>query len=206
MDQLPAFMTSPLLIGLILFALGLSFGWKFLQAILHGELRYWAGLEPFGIFFAPITYLITPLLIHLPSGKDSLIKTKMGSSLVYLVYGPCFFLLSLVFLVAGADFMGLPGSRVMNAVLTLGQPNQVALEYKPPFEYNFPFFQKIRIEVVDIITQRLDLGKRGENDVVDTPEVKRQYRKMRRNMAGQDIEEYRAQQQKEKNVPKLPGL
>lgn len=146
-------------IGVVLGAIGLSFGYKFVQASVYGRVNYWAGLEHFGWYFIPITTLITPLLCHMPAKDSSLIKTKTALY-VHLLFGPVFFLLSLMFLVAGADYMGLPGTKAMNYVLTFGRPDvPAAITYRPPFTYKFPILRKARKVVFKFLTQDIQTDK-----------------------------------------------
>ena len=63
-------------------------------------------------------------------------------------------------LVAGADFMHLPGTQVMNFVLTAGRPGiPPAITYQPPFTYRFPLLKKARKTVFRILTADIKTDK-----------------------------------------------
>lgn len=144
--------------GALVFALGASFAWKCFQAAFNGKTEFWSGLEHYGMLFVPIT-MLTPLFCHLPHGPKSLIKTKQ-ESYIHLLYGPVFFLLSLMCLTAGADQMGLPGSASMNMVLTCGRHDvPPAITYSPPFTYRFPILKKARKTIVRTLTTRIETDK-----------------------------------------------
>lgn len=146
--------------GAFLFVLGLSYGYKFFLSAIQGKVDYWAGLESFGWYFVPMTVLITPLLVHTPARDTNLIKTKTAGW-VHLFWGPVFFLLSLMMMVAGADFMGLPGTKFMNMVLTFGRTDvPPAITYQPPFTYKFPILKKARRTVFKILTADIQFDKK----------------------------------------------
>lgn len=145
--------------GFLLFLLGISYGYKFCLASFMGRMTYWAGLETFGWWFAPVTMFITPLLVHTPPKSTNLIKSKTAGW-VHLIWGPVFFLLSLMMMVAGADFMNLPGTKVMNFVLTAGQPGvPQAIVYQPPFTYKFPLLKKARRKLFRLLTVEIAIDK-----------------------------------------------
>lgn len=152
--------------GAMLFILGISYGYKFVIASFVGKMNYWAGLEAFGWYFAPLTILVTPLFVHTPPKETNLIRTK-SAGWVHLVWGPVFFLLSLMMMVAGADFMGqavgnntAPGTKVMNFVLTCGNPSvPPAIVYQPPFTYKFPILRKARRTVFKLLTSDIYMDK-----------------------------------------------
>lgn len=146
--------------GILLFALGLSYGYKFFLASFLGKMHYWAGLEAFGWYFIPMTILITPLFVHTPPKETNLIKSRTAGW-VHLFWGPVFFLLSLMMMVAGADFMGLPGTKFMNMVLTFGRTDvPPAITYQPPFTYKFPILKKARRTVFKLLTADIYFDKR----------------------------------------------
>lgn len=146
--------------GFLLFLLGLSYGYKFFLASFMGKMYYWAGLEAFSWYFVPMTILVTPLLVHSPPSEKNLIRTKTGGW-IHLFWGPAFFLLSLMMMVAGADFMGLPGTKVMNLILTCGRPDvPPAIVYVPPFTYKFPLIKKARRTVFKLLTADIYMDKK----------------------------------------------
>lgn len=142
--------------GFVLFVIGISFAWKFLLAALQGKLAYWSGLEKFGFIFIPITWFLSPLLIHLPfDSKKSLIH-ETQHMWVHLVWGPAFFVLALMFMTSGSDLMGLPGSNTLNTVLTLGRTDiPPCIVYTPPFNYRFPFVRKATKTVLRFLTHKI---------------------------------------------------
>ncbi len=146
--------------GILLFILGLSYGYKFFLASFMGRMTYWAGLEQFGWYFLPATILVTPLFVHLPPKDNNLIRTRTAGW-IHLFWGPVFFLLSLMMMVAGADSLGLPGTQVMNWVLTCGRPDvPPAITYQPPFTYRFPILRKARRTVFRLLTADIYVDKK----------------------------------------------
>lgn len=117
-------------LGLLAAAIGFSFLYKGWNALVLGRIHYWSG-------FLPLS-LISPFLIHLPTGKNSLVKTKEGL-LCHMLVGPMFFLAALPLLVVGADLLGLGGTSFANQVLTVGSPVKAeAITYSRPLNYHFP--------------------------------------------------------------------
>lgn len=168
MIPIPPEMIEPLKMmgGFMLIVLGFSYAIKFYQASFYGKVNYWSGLEAFGVWnlfswiFIPFTTFITPLLVHGQPKESNLIKT-MTAGWIHLFWGPAFFLLSLLFVVAGADTMGLPGTQLMNFVLTCGNPNTPpAIVYSPPFSYKFPMLKKARKQLFKLLTQEVYMDKK----------------------------------------------
>ena len=166
-NMIPPEMIEPMKMfgGFLLIVLGFSYAIKFYQASFYGKVAYWSGLEAFGIWnffswiFIPITNFLTPLLVHGQAKETNLIKIKTAGW-IHLFWGPVFFLLSLMFVVAGADFMGLPGTRFMNFVLTCGNPAvPPAITYSPPFTYKFPILKKARKQLIKILTVNIPVDK-----------------------------------------------
>ncbi len=172
--------------GFLLFLLGVSYGYKFFQASIMGKMTYWAGLETFGFWFIPVTLLVTPLLVHTPPKDKNLIRTKTAGW-IHLIWGPVFFLLSLMMMVAGADFMKLPGTKVMNFVLTAGQPGvPQAIVYQPPFTYKFPLLKKARRKLFRLLTTEI---------AVDKKKVLNQFEK-----EGRDVKGYKRETEEEEEA------
>jgi hypothetical protein len=148
--------------GFALFCLGISFGWKFFQAAFLGKLTYWSGLEKFGFLFIPITFMLSPLLVHLPyDPKKSLIQEKQ-QMWIHLVWAPAFSVCALMCMTSGADLMGLPGSTCLNTVLTLGRSDVPAcIVYTPPFSYKFPFVRKATKTILRALTIRVPQDKKN---------------------------------------------
>ncbi len=117
-------------VGALFLALGLSFVYKGWNATVLGRINYWAG-------FLPLT-IVSPWFIHLPPGKNSLIKQREGL-LCHMLIGPLFFLTSAPFLVLGADLLGLQGTNAVNLIINHGDKSQPpAITYSPPINYTFP--------------------------------------------------------------------
>lgn len=148
-----------LVLGFLVFVLGVMYAIKFYQASIGGKVSYWVGLEAFGFVWVPFTILVTPFFCLPQPSEKKLIRTKVAPW-VHLFWGPVFFLTSLMCLTAGADFMGFPGSTVMNTVLTFGRPDvPPAIVYTPPFGYKFPILKKARKVVFKFLTQKIAFDK-----------------------------------------------
>jgi hypothetical protein len=134
-----------ILLAILCLVLGISFAYKCILAVFFGKVTYWEG-------FLPIS-LISPLFIHLPPGKNSLIKT-LQSWWVHITAGPIFFLISLVLLATGADQMGMPGTDSINTILTLGR-NDVppAITYSKESGYKFPIFVQASDAIFKVLTK-----------------------------------------------------
>jgi hypothetical protein len=157
--------TARALAGILLIALGLSFGYKFFTASFLGKVNYWGGLEKVHWLFHPITLFVTPFLVHFPPKTTNLIKVR-SAGYVHLLWGPVFFLVSLMLMVSGADFLGLPGTKAMNFVLTCGRPDiPAAITYQPPTSewaigtYKFPILRKAKRVVFRLLTQDIQISK-----------------------------------------------
>jgi hypothetical protein len=152
--------------GILLMVLGLSFGYKFIEASFMGRVNYWGGLEKVHWLFHPITMFFTPFFVHTKPKDTNLIKTRTAGY-VHLVWGPLFFLLSLMLMVSGADFLSLPGTAVMNFVLTCGRHDiPQAIVYQPPpangmlGTYKFPILKKARRTVFRLLTADIYMDKK----------------------------------------------
>jgi hypothetical protein len=161
--ELPeTFWTAARLVGgFSLFVLGISFAMKFFNAAFLGKVAYWAGLEKFGFLFAPLTLFISPFVIHLPyDPKKSLIHERQ-QLWVHLIFGPAFFVATLMCMTSGLDLMNLPGSTTLNTVLTLGRHDVPAcIVYSPPFTYRFPFVKKATKTVLKALTIKVPEDKK----------------------------------------------
>lgn len=122
-------------VGLEVFALGVSFVWKGWCGCVLGRFNYWSG-------FLPIT-MISPWLTHLPKGERSLVKTKEGM-LAHVFIGPSFFFCSVLFLCAGADLLGLPGTNTLNSIINgFDSSKPVAVSFDSTTgRYAFPLLSK----------------------------------------------------------------
>lgn len=122
-------------IGILVVIVGFSFIWKGWQACVLGRFKYWSGFLPFT--------LISPWIVHLPQGKRSLIKTKEGM-LAHVIIGPSFFLCAVLCICAGADLIGLPGTKTLNLVINGGdelKPTSVSFNERTG-KYDFPLLAR----------------------------------------------------------------
>jgi len=134
-------------LGLLAASLGFSFLYKGWNALVLGRIHYWSGLLPLS--------LLSPFLIHLPTGKNSLIRTKEGL-LCHMLVGPLFFLTALPLLVLGADLLGLGGTGFANQVLNIGSASKApAIVYSPPIHYDFPIVARSSQRMNTILNNKL---------------------------------------------------
>lgn len=103
-------MSTPvaLMVGILLIIIGISFGYKAYLAGIQGKCMYWSGFLPFT--------LISPFVMHLPAGKNSLVKPAEGLW-VHAIMAPLFLVLCILTIAAGADYAGLPGVSSLNIAL-----------------------------------------------------------------------------------------
>jgi hypothetical protein len=133
-----------LALGVVLVLLACSFGYKFFNACVLGKCTYWHG-------FLPIT-VISPLLVHVPPSKRSLVRTAEGVW-VHVFMSPIFLVCFILCLVAGAEFLGLPGVKTMNTVLTRGaEGGPVAVTFDKHAGFRFPFLVRTK----DILSRRFE--------------------------------------------------
>jgi hypothetical protein len=141
--MIPA-MSTPvsIAVGVFLMVLGCSFFYKAVIATVKGRVDYWAGFLPFTI--------LSIFVLHLPKGKNSLVKTSEGLW-VHAIMSPLFFICALFCLVAGAEYAGLPGTQVLNIALSggkFGHPDSVVFNKRTGFRFpivarNAPTFMKL---------------------------------------------------------------
>jgi len=142
------------IIAIVCIALGVSFAYKFIQAAFFGKTQYWEGFLPISI--------ISPFFIHLPAGKNSIIKTAHNGS-VQIVLSPIFFLTTLVLLATGAAQMGMPGTESINSVLTLGRTDApAAITYDKATGYHFPIVDRTVKAFYKVLTQPVLEEKKPE--------------------------------------------
>ena len=133
-----------ILLAIVCIMLGLSFAYKAVLAIFLGRTQVWTG-------FLPIT-LISPLFIHLPAGKNSLIRTSHGIW-NHFILGPLFFFISVVLFATGADQLGLPGAEAVNYVFTLGKVGAApAITFDRQRGYSFPIFKRAGDALIKSLT------------------------------------------------------
>jgi hypothetical protein len=87
--------------------------------------------------------LISPWLIHLPPKGRSLVKTKEGM-MAHMVIGPSFMFCAVLFICAGADLVGLPGTTTLNLIVNGGNqsaPTSISFDENTG-RYNFPIVTK----------------------------------------------------------------
>lgn len=144
------------LLAIVFIALGMSFLYKFGLAAVFGKTAVWEG-------FLPIT-IISPFFIHLPAGKNSLIK-NVHNAWVQMVLAPIFFLVALVLLASGADRLGMPGTEAINYVLTLGNTDApAAITYDRTNGYKFPIWDRTTKALYKALTQPvLSEGQEGQD-------------------------------------------
>lgn len=146
------FIPEPILrtsLGVFLVLLGLSYAYRFLLAALWGKMWYWKG-------FLPIT-IVSPLFIHFPPGKNSLIHTKQDWW-VHIVLGPIFFFASVGCLAAGADQLGYDGTNKVNNLVQSGveffghKGIEPFITYSPTQGYRFPILDRSSKQVIKTLT------------------------------------------------------
>jgi len=119
--------------GLVLMLLGISFFYKAAIAVLRGSMPYWAG-------FLPLT-IISPFLIHLPPGKNSLVKTTDGMW-IPTVMAPLFFSVGFFCFLAGAEYAGLPAVEATNTALSGGKVGKPLLTFNKSSGFAFPLLAR----------------------------------------------------------------
>ncbi|HEY9678407.1 MAG TPA: hypothetical protein V6C76_10380 [Drouetiella sp.] len=148
--------TVALVFGIFLMVLGISFAFKAYQAGIQGRCMYWSG-------FLPLT-LISPFLLHLPSGKKSLVKPAEGMW-VHAVMAPIFLVLSILMFAAGADFTGLPGVATLNVAMNgfkYGRSDSVVFNRRTG--YQFPFIARGSKQLAKLFGSKI--GEKDEEKYV----------------------------------------
>ena len=117
--------------------------------MIKGTVSYWSGFLPFE--------LISPLLLHLPSSKRSLVRTK-SAMWVHTLLGPIFFVLAVLFFAAGLDFLGLPGVRWLNMAFSTGREGgPPAVVFNKRNGYRFPVLTRSMIQIGKVFnTTKID--------------------------------------------------
>lgn len=158
--QIPAMPSHiQVLVGVLLMLAGVSFVYKGWQATVNGKLTYWDGFLPFTI--------ISPFILHLPSGKRSLVKTTEGLW-VHLLMGPVFLLTAVFCLSAGGDFVGLPGTQTVNTIIAGGKAGRpVAIIFDKRYGYKFPCLSRSGEQLAKIFGKEIDL--KSEDRMVQQP-------------------------------------
>ncbi len=143
-----------IILGIVLMILGVSFAYKCIVAAFFGKTYYWEGFLPFT--------LVSPMFIHWPPGKKSLIKTG-HAWWIHISLGPIFFFSTLVCFAAGADQLGLPGTNYINYFLSMGRPDAApAIVYDKETGYKFPILGKATETILKGVTStKMDL-REGE--------------------------------------------
>jgi hypothetical protein len=148
------------LIAVLLIALGISFAYKTVLAVFFGKVTYWAGFLPIG--------LISPLFVHLPAGKNSLIKTEQ-SWWVHITAGPIFLICSMGLLASGVDQLGGPGTETINTVLTLGRTDvPPAITYNRMDGYRFPIVGKAGETIFKALTAPVLKDQEEKTKMIDS--------------------------------------
>ena len=124
-----------MILGVVIVLLGCSFAYKFVRALVYGQVSYWSGFLPFAV--------ISPFFLHLPAGKRSLIR-RIEGHWVTIVLSPVFFICSILCLAAGVDLLGLPGVDTLNWVLNSGDRSKpAAVIFDKQHGYRFPLLSRI---------------------------------------------------------------
>lgn len=140
-----------ILVATIFIALGLSFGYKAIEATFFGRTWYWTGFFLFG--------LVSPFFIHWPPGKRSLIK-KIQGWWIHITLGPAFFLCALLFTASGAEKLGFNSAEIINYVLTLGRENAPsAITYSKESGYKFPILPRMQAALFKLISSPVKMEK-----------------------------------------------
>jgi hypothetical protein len=140
--------------GVLLIIVGASFGYKTWQALIRGRMLVWHGFLPFTI--------VSPFLTHLPPGKNSLVKWK-EAMWVHVIFGPVFFIVMVLCIGAGIDFVGLPGTQTLNDLLTgnkAGAPP--AIVFSKRTGYQFPFIPRASAHFGKLFGGRIGLNDKDK--------------------------------------------
>lgn len=152
--MIPA-MSTPvsILVGVFLMVLGVSFFYKGYVATVKGRVDYWSG-------FAPFT-LVSPFVLHLPKGKNTLIKTSEGLW-VHVVMTPAFFLCSFFCLVAGAEYAGLPGAKFVNLLASGFKKDSGSIVFNPRTGFAFPIFVRSAPTLAKMFNSQMGLNEKDQ--------------------------------------------
>jgi len=142
-----------LAVGILLMVLGISFFYKSAIAGIRGSMAYWAG-------FLPLT-IISPFLIHLPSRKNSLVKTTEGMW-VHIVMAPAFFALGFFCFLAGAEYTGLPAVEATNTALSGGKAGHPLLTFNKSSGFAFPVLIRSSPSLTRIMQTHIGLDSKNE--------------------------------------------
>ncbi|HEY9719883.1 MAG TPA: hypothetical protein V6C69_20555 [Trichormus sp.] len=137
-------------IGIFLLLLGVSFTYKAFLAIIKGKMSYWEGFLPFT--------MLSPFTVHLPGSKNSLIKSTEGLW-IHLIMGPVFMITAILFLGAGADLAGLPGTATANWVLSGGRNDQ-QITFDRRTGFRFPIIARVGPQLAKLFGKKIDLGEK----------------------------------------------
>lgn len=138
--------------GVLLIVLGISFGYKCYQALIKGRLLIWRGWLPFT--------LISPFTNHLPPGKNSLLQYK-EAMWIHVIMGPLFFLLTVLCIAAGIDYLGFPGTESVNSAMVGGKLGVApAITFNKQTGYKFPIIPKAMAHFGKIFGGKVGLNQK----------------------------------------------
>ena len=149
-------LTSPqasLAVGILLMAVGVSFFYKAIIALVKGRVEYWTG-------FLPLT-IISPFLIHLPGSKNSLIKCAEGMWVV-AVMAPLFIVLSVLCSLAGAEYAGMPAVESMNSALHGGTDGTAVIAFSKTHGFAFPVLAHASPALKNVFGSAINLDSKQE--------------------------------------------
>lgn len=149
-------LTSPqasLALGVVLMAVGVSFFYKAVIALMKGRMEYWTG-------FLPLT-IISPFLIHVPGSKNSLIKFAEGMWVV-AVMAPIFLVLSVLCMLSGAEYAGMPAVENMNTALHGGTDGTAVIAFSKTHGFAFPVLAHSSPALKRIFNSSIDLDSKQE--------------------------------------------
>ncbi len=149
-------LTSPqasLAVGIVLMAVGVSFFYKSVIALVKGRMEYWTG-------FLPLT-MISPFLIHLPGSKNSLIKFAEGLWVV-AVMAPVFLVLSVLCMLSGAEYAGMPAVENMNSALHGGTDGTAVIAFSKTRGFAFPLLAHSSPALKRVFSSSINLDSKQE--------------------------------------------
>ncbi len=138
--------------GVFLVVLGCSFAYKSYMAIVKGRLLIWQGWLPFT--------LVSPFVNHLPPGKNSLLKYK-EAMWIHVIMGPVFFVLTILCVAAGVDYIGFPGTDAINSAMTGGKLGAApAITFNKQRGYTFPILPRAAAHFGKLMGGKIGLNQK----------------------------------------------
>jgi hypothetical protein len=146
-------------------ALGVSFLYKAVIALVKGRMEYWTG-------FLPLT-MISPFLIHLPGSKNSLIKFAEGMWVV-AVMAPVFTVLSVLCTLSGAEYAGMPAVENMNSALHGGNDGTAVIAFSKTHGFAFPLLAHTSPALKRVFDSSINLDPKQELTPRNTESLQQQ--------------------------------